>query len=387
MSATVTEIRPAVANRDERGRLVAAERKAKREATEAKVREQAAKDSAETAKRNGAERLTSQARHALRREGLPCSFVPADRAESVAEAMNVAVATWDLDAAVAALRPYASAPLGFLAAVGGAASAHYAALMSDTRDEIKDRTEEATGTRGHTYTRPMKMTSARADAKRMVAEVARAVKPTRKAMAKRANSGPRKSADELTVAIAAWNAEVATFERDQGAGWRARRDAAQFGGHGPVAIPQPVETAPIVAPQPEPIKEETMNRSDGRTMARAAFPIAVEPMPCRAEPEPVETVVRPAPVSTPLTRTREHYAATMAAHAAPEPVETAPAPTIPQPLADYLARLVNGAKLTYVAALVAHLYTGADAPEMPAADWAPKALAKVEKYAGRKVGR
>jgi hypothetical protein len=364
VSATVTELRPAAANRDERGRLVAADRDAKREATEAKVREQAAKDSAEIAKRNGAERLTSQARHALRREGLPCTFVPADRAESVAEAMNVAVATWDLDAAVAALRPYASAPLGFLAAVGGAASAHYAALMSDTRDEIKDRTEEATGTRGHTYTRPMKMTSARADAKRMVAEVARAVKPTRKAMAKRANSGPRKSADELTVAIAAWNAEVATFERDQ-----------------------PVETAPIVAPQPEPIKEETMNRSDGRTMARAAFPIAVEPMPCRAEPEPVETVVRPAPVSTPLTRTREHYAATMAAHAAPEPVETAPAPTIPQPLADYLARLVNGAKLTYVAALVAHLYTGADAPEMPAADWAPKALAKVEKYAGRKVGR
>jgi hypothetical protein len=297
MSATVTELRPV----DQ----AAAERKAKREATEAKVREQAAKDSAEIAKRNGAERLTSQARHVLRREGLPCMFVPADRAESVAEAIGAAVAAWDLDAAVAALRPYASEPMGMVVAVGDVAQRRLGELLSTTA-YASDRTVK--GKYGND--RSISYAQHCADMKRLVAETGREIKRTRKGEGKRA--APRRAAAK--------------------------------------AKPAPI------APQPEPIEEETMPCSEER--------YALLGGPARVEPETVET----APV----------------VHA---PAAPTPAATIPQPLADYLARLVNGAKLTYAAALVAHLYTGADAPEMPAADWAPKALAKVEKYAGRKVKR
>jgi hypothetical protein len=268
MSATVTELRRGLAPSDQANVDRETAARVKREATEAKVRDQAAKDAAEIARRNGAERLTSQARHALRREGLPCMFIPADRLDAVNAAVAAAVTTWDLDAAVAAFRPFASEPMQYLAAVGSAAA----------------RCSTLRGTADY-----------RPDAKKFAAEVSREMKATRKGEGKRA--APRRAA----------------------------------------AKPK---AAPIVAPKPEPTEEESVPMTE-------------------TAPETVETV------------------------------ETAPAPaaTIPQPLADYLARLVNGSKLTYAAALVAHLYTGADRPEMPSADWAPKVLAKVEKYSGRKVTR
>jgi hypothetical protein len=152
-------------------------------------------------------------------------------------------------------------------------------------------------------------------------------------------------------------ARAAAAELKRESGREKKRAAAAARAAKPAKAPR-AAAKPKPTPQPEPIEEEPVNveavRADIATAA-AAIP----------EPSAAPHVV------------------TM-----PEPVEAAPpAATIPQPLADYLARLVNGSKLTYAAALVAHLFTGAERPEMPSADWAPKVLAKVEKYSGRKVTR
>lgn len=323
-----------------------AARDAKREATERRVREEQAETRRLEAGRRAVASLRREARYVLKGEGFPCVFTPADRMAEVDAAIGAAASTWDLDAAVAALRPCAYTEVGYAEALAAAADRRHCALL-----------DAGTARSGGKVVAGKERAALAADAERLAKAARAEAKRSRRGQVRRTAAkprlfGPRWTDEQIADGIAAWNLTVATFEARQGPGWRARRNPAQFGGGAPAPIAQPEPT-----PEPE---EETPVLSDHPDF----------------------------PQSTPLTQCRDQYAATMERHAeragsAPEPpVAASDAPTIPQALADYLARLVAPQKQAFAAAMVAHLYHGAPKPESDA-DWAPKAEAKIRRYAGK----
>jgi hypothetical protein len=251
MSATVTEIR----RHEQGGRR---QRDAdERAASLAKIEADAKAHRDQRTLIPEGERIMVAARATLRREGLPCMFIPADPA--VSERINEAVAKvsgagfvanlrdlvgtdssrdWSdasaaLDALVDVLRPYASEPLQY---VGNAGLAVQAAAAMGKHDV--------------------------ADAKRVAAEVKRLMTAIKRAEKKAA--GPRRAA----------------------------------------AKPK---AAPIVAPQPEPTEEESVTMTD-ETGAPPATPLDAAVLAHRGLPgtagERLETHLRRGPRRPSLHRRR-----------------------------------------------------------------------------------
>lgn len=117
-------------------------------------------------------------------------------------------------------------------------------------------------------------------------------------------------------------------------------------------------------------------KRESREEKKRAAAAARAAKPARAVAKKRAPIVAPTP-------TEEESVTMTDETSAPETVETAqPVATIPQPLADYMGRLVHPAKIAYVNALVAHLYADGPVPVCDA-EWAPKAEAKVRKLAAR----